>query len=1294
MRKLLILAVVILGLGVLIAALPALAQPPPLQYQEALSLSAITADGTASGSFTVTAGEADITNLQFTLSSLTDAEGNVAVAAEAVTVNPAQLEQLEASTSLIVTVSIAILPEPGSYEGSISITYAEQPEGTVDAIALTLSVEPEAATGPGTGPALRVEPEGQPLLLLLTSDGQNYRGSIAVTSLLTEVIGLKLRNFTDLVPTKGTAPLVLGADVMVNPSEPQTLGPGETQRFAITFPKPSLPANYRGSVEIVYDGKPLEETYVVELELIATLPTITIEPSDHILTLIQEGQSGPYKATFSLGVTEGEVSSVTFTKSNLDRTDGEGCIFADEISIDPTSVTVGSGDPPANFTISVAVPPEEGTYEGTLLLSYFGTAAAKAQGTISLTLRLSAALPAITIEPARTLTLTQEGQSGPYKATFWLGVDRGEVSKVAFTENDLDQVDGAGRIPGDQITVTPNTAAVGSGDPHERFTISAAVPPEEGTYEGTLLLSYFGTAAAKAQGTISLTLRLSAALPAITIEPARTLTLTQETKSGPYKASLSLGVTEGKVTDVAFTKHNLYEVSGGKPVFADKITVTPDTATVSPGDPPKSFTISVEVSQAGTYEGRLDLSFFGTAADQTQGIVTLTLRLIAAPEANLALSSPAKVQLKAYVGQQITQTVKIKETSESNEVNGIDIVRENLKGKEDQTRSMPAEVISLIQGAETTVLRGETSELPLIFDFDVKGVQAGEFSGNITVTSDNAPDLEIPVEVTLKHNWPLPMLALGLGVFVGLSLTWYQSQQRKKDELEVSIKRWEAKLDHLEASPNQHDQEFIEFWGPAAKNKLGDAKTNLDTNLPDGMSRAEALVKEVQRYFTCSMDHHVQMYEQWQRALDRIQEWRNLGVSKYKYAQGILASLGKIEQERANYADDAAMRAAIDAEESKFTSFHKVYLQGTNLEQLLDALSAQKELEGEVVKRYRDRITDQREALKEVDDGSKLQPIKAAFDQIWTGLDQDYQAYPHLYYRACKDLARDILEQIRKDINKLAAANEPPHWQKLTSIIQIALDQANEYYNKQVRFEAASRLAHNAWRAAWFYKNVILVVRKTLPGKDTTREPWKAVLATVEGIERWLVATPFGEQGIDAFHQQLLVTSMTSLYEKLSQAQGKLIEGPATDPLPIKPYRDLDKFHTVPAVAFGAGVSQLPKRGTAGRLSEPEEPTRRDQLVALLGELGKVILRILSSFFGDPRVRILSVEAIATFVTIVAMAYFGMKEMWFDQPTFGKNGWLDYFPLAFWGFAANATKDSVLRAIKGLGGLGSQIPIQ
>ncbi len=1038
MRRLSILAVVILSVGGLITAFPAAAQPPPLQYPEAVSLSATTAAGTASRSFTVTAGEVAVTNLQFTPSPLTDAKGSVAVAAEAVTVNPAQLAQLEPTTSLQVTVSIDSLPEPGSYEGSISIAYDEQAEGTVDAIPLTLSVEPEAPTEPGMGPALRVEPEGQPLLLLLTSDGQNYRGSIVVTSLTTEVTGLKLTNFTDLTPTEGTAPPLLGADVTVTPSEPQTLGPGETQRFAVTFSEPSLPATYRGSVEITYDDKPTRETYVVGLELVAAMPTITIAPPDRILTLMQDGKSGSYKATFTLGVTEGEITSVTFTKSNLDRTDGQGRIFADRISVDPTTAAVGPGDPPGSFTVTVE-------------------------------------------------------------------------------------------------------------------------DPEEGTYEGTLFLSYSGSAAEEAQDT-----------------------------------------------------------------------------------------------------------------------VTLTLGLTASPEASLALSGPATIQIKGYLGEQVSRTLLLHETSEANDAKEVSFQAQDILGKEDQSLSLPAEAVTRPSDQKSvTVQRGAYGELPLRFDFGVEGARAGTFSGELIVLSDNAPDVPVTVEVALKHDWPWPLATLILGLLLGLYLTWYRSEYRDKDEQERSIEQLEQHLKANEGKP------FHDFYGTAATNKLELARQMLTGDWPDGLEQAKALVTEVRGYRARWEQHHDELWRQ----RELIWTWFEELDAGYDYANAIKERLQTILDQRHTYQDSTAMKKEVDAERPKIAALQEARHKGDIVEEQLDQIEG--ELEGSVAHGYEVRIDQQEQSLRGADEDREVQAIEGQFDVIQADLQTAFEEWLPFYYHdedtcgnkggRCASNARQFIS----DVDGLSQSGR--HWPFVKDKLEAALGQADVDIKARQHFARASQLAHNVWRAAWFYKEVIIPVRRELAQQNTSTDPWKAVLTSVQEIENWLAAANYANQTLDTFDQQLLVTWMETLYQKLGQAQGTPRPSPSPPSRPARPYRGLpDVSGQVTRYEFTSTVSVADRDLTVSGL--PWVTTIQQWLLGRLNDL----LGPLRELIGDPTVRYLSYQAAVTILSLVLLTGIGMLKLWADDATFG-DSFLDYFTLFIWGFGANATKDSVLQVVKAWGG---KTPIQ
>ncbi|MDY7079259.1 MAG: hypothetical protein SXV54_20280 [Chloroflexota bacterium] len=160
MYKMFTLATAMLVLTGLFVGLPVTAQLPPLQYPATIPLTAAEAGGPVSGQFVITAGDAAVSNISFAPDALTDADGNVAVAAGAVTVTPSRIEELAASASATVTVSIEQAPGPGMYEGRIAITYEGQPDGTTDAVLLTLTIEEEEP--PAEEPPAEEPPEEEP----------------------------------------------------------------------------------------------------------------------------------------------------------------------------------------------------------------------------------------------------------------------------------------------------------------------------------------------------------------------------------------------------------------------------------------------------------------------------------------------------------------------------------------------------------------------------------------------------------------------------------------------------------------------------------------------------------------------------------------------------------------------------------------------------------------------------------------------------------------------------------------------------------------------------------------------------------------------------------------------------------------------------------------------------------------------------------------------------------------------------------------------------------------------------
>jgi hypothetical protein len=963
---------------------------------------------------------------------------------------------------------------------------AETSSGEVTVSAIEINDQP------GTCRALSVQTGA--VILLPTSDGERYRGSIAITSVLTEVTGLKL-NFTDLIPITGSQPAILGADAQVNPSEPQTMGPGERKYFTITFPKPSLPGQYEGwaAITFTYTGKPADEVCEVRLKLTANQPTVEIEPSP-TLSLTQESESGLYKATFHLRVSEGSVTGVKFTKNNLVKSDGTGQIFLDKISIAPETATAGAGDPSVGFTVAVPAPADGGTYQGRLLLTAYGAAATRATATEVL-----------------TLTLTSQPQAS--------------------------------------LEITRTTPIRISSYVHERLTLNVGLRERSGI--------------ADARGVFVHTAGdfLSASDPRLLLT-ARVLTMTQ-----PGQPPISLKGQPG-LTPVARVTPILTPTLQA---VATAATIVPTTVVTTPG------------------------GAMGTTGTTGTGSIT-------------------------------------------------------------ETRGL-------------AVPGGKTAELPLTFDFKADGVQAGAYSGNLIVSSANAPDLIVPVEITLKHGPWWPAFALVFGIVAGLFLTLYRTQLLVKDELQ-------AEIDHEIANLNENkdkDKGIYTFYGEAASRKLALARQMLDEDWANAVDRANALVSEVKSYWERWAQYAPELDTQRQRADDLAQQLDTVAQTLTENNQestcvhGIIERVQAIQDHRHTYADGAAMKKDLDAESSKLAAFKEVHNKGDQLVQQLNAVT--NDLEVEVARRYADRIDRQRQALKSADQDSELQAIAAELDKIQADLQQDYQAYPHLYHCECRAEARQFTDAVDK-----LGDQAGPNWPVVKAKLVASLAQADDYVEKRQHLATAGQLTYDAWRAAWFYQNVIVPVRRELVGKDTSTSPWKEVLDAIERIEQELVGTDYGQKTPDAFDQQLLDHDMGDLFQKLGDARGAPAVSPPPLARPIQPYRDLPQVEA-PAIAAAKSWEVLKADLSVSRALPPSKGQQwLNRIRALL-----------------PGWRLLSFRTAISLLTVVLLAAVGMQKLWADDPTFGAKGLFDYFTLFTWGLGANLTVDSVLQAVKGW---GVQTPIQ
>ncbi|MBN2394530.1 MAG: hypothetical protein JXR84_27605, partial [Anaerolineae bacterium] len=148
------------------------------------------------------------------------------------------------------------------------------------------------------------------------------------------------------------------------------------------------------------------------------------------------------------------------------------------------------------------------------------------------------------------------------------------------------------------------------------------------------------------------------------------------------------------------------------------------------------------------------------------------------PDQGLSVS-PRQLTVAAMQGQVETRVLLI---STDQPIVDLHVVPLDLGGPNGDT-VLPADAI-VVDLPATTVPSGGLLTVPV--DFNLVGMPSGQFSGELLITYDGQT-LSVPVNVAVKDPPWLALVALVVGVGLGIGVSTYRSQGRPRDEVLVRL---------------------------------------------------------------------------------------------------------------------------------------------------------------------------------------------------------------------------------------------------------------------------------------------------------------------------------------------------------------------------------------------------------------------------------------------------------------------------------------------------------------------------
>lgn len=212
-------------------------------------------------------------------------------------------------------------------------------------------------------------------------------------------------------------------------------------------------------------------------------------------------------------------------------------------------------------------------------------------------------------------------------------------------------------------------------------------------------------------------------------------------------------------------------------------------------------------SEHGTWSGDLVVEW----TDPQYGFLAIPLTVKSISKPALAVHDPAKIVIMGQRGQSLNpRTVTLHETVGGSDASGLDVIVPDLQN-EDQTAVLPASHI--VPGIPNSASPNSYPQVTV--DVNLDGVSAGSYSGKLLITSTNADDLPVDIEVKVKHPLLGPAIALLVGLIITIGFGEYRSFGQRRDKVLTGFRR-------LETFMRQYG-EFKKVFGPAVETASRDA---------------------------------------------------------------------------------------------------------------------------------------------------------------------------------------------------------------------------------------------------------------------------------------------------------------------------------------------------------------------------------------------------------------------------------------------------------------------------------------
>lgn len=764
--------------------------------------------------------------------------------------------------------------------------------------------------------------------------------------------------------------------------------------------------------------------------------------------------------------------------------------------------------------------------------------------------------------------------------------------------------------------------------------------------------------------------------PPFRLDPAAfdlTLTKLQDTASFTFQV-----VADESVDSISF-QMSLFEADAGNPDDGPQqpgqVTFSPETLEDLIVGQPYLVEINItDAEAAGTWTGTVNARW---VADEEQGREEKTLTVHVATEPSLQMEKWEKIVIQSdrfwpwflRGDSEITRHIVLREMGGSTAVTGVTTQPFDLTTSDQSQVFSRDDIHATLNNVDNTIGGGGFGELTL--SFDMSHAASGEYTGDLIVHSANAPDLTIPLEVTVKDPGFWPLFFLVIGIITGLGLTVYRTSTLPRNKLRVRIADTKE-LVKDDAEFEQHcglkvnaEIEQVEIILRQEEGDFNTANTHMET--------VEALVRNWRHYRATLVDS-IHALANLQTAIDDFSTQHD-AFGQIKAAIKLRDEIDLLQQRRIpDFVDKPQdlRDAVLDDQtgyQARYNGLKALFLKQERFSKwLADAAVASNPASGVVLdsqtleahvatlKELRTQLA-QLPAITTISDLAAIDTkTQSLIDTAESDADQAHTRWK-IYTTADEETRGLLTPQINSDTIGAVA----------THIQDTMLAQAAAYSNDH-EWAEAERLAVNCWLAA---QSVTMLIEadEMCPGEGSNVD-WTPVTQAEMVVAKWLTDSAHYADPTDTFKQKLRA-ELNPFRDAVETALDKLF------PLNWEPVESLERRAVSRSRDIGAAATPMywslaGDREHDAHVTNPDitEPPRYN---------------ILDREWWTPRRSIFVFHVITLVIGVGFLAVAGYSELYESDADFGSGGFMDYFTVFLWGFGIEAVRSQIVGLVRGWG---------